>query len=133
MDFTIAVLASIAIAGGIGAVIGILVGGGRRPRVATPAVAEAATAAPRSPGVRVSVTSVAPKGYIGMIERQIMLAGRPPGWTVDKILLAKPVLAVPSHVEQLVSCWTEPILYSLTKRAPRSESSVGRSQFMLKT
>ena len=30
-----------------------------------------------------------------MIERQIVLAGRPPGWTVDKIILAKPVLAVP--------------------------------------
>jgi len=33
------------------------------------------------------------KGYIRTLERQLALAGRPPAWTVDKILIAKPLAA----------------------------------------
>jgi tight adherence protein C len=99
MTFVVAVIACIAVAGGIGAVIGILVGGGRR---SAPLPSSAGSEPVPSPQTRQprrsiaeSVTSAVPKGYIGMIERQIMLAGRPTGWTIDKILLAKPVIAIP--------------------------------------
>lgn len=97
MSFIIAVVAALLIAGGIGATIGILIGGGRQRQApvdvpATPAAADVSQAR-RSVGQ--GVAGVVPKGYLGMIERQILLAGHPAGWTVDKILLAKPVLAVP--------------------------------------
>jgi tight adherence protein C len=102
----IAILASVAAAGGFGALVGILVGG-RSPRRAvagqdlSPAVPGAAAGSAQksflgNPG------EFAPKGYVGMLERQLVLAGRPAGWTVDKILIAKPVLAV---VAALFAAW----------------------------
>lgn len=41
-----------------------------------------------------SVIAAAPRGYIGWIEKQVVYAGRPPGWTVPKIVTWKIVLAV---------------------------------------
>lgn len=37
---------------------------------------------------------VAPAASVGKIERSIMLAGRPPGWTVGRILVMKPALSL---------------------------------------
>ncbi|MCU1440621.1 MAG: type secretion system family protein [Rhodoglobus sp.] len=95
----IVILACVAVAGGIAAVVGILIGGGRQ-RTA-PAVTPMPDGPPAAPSPKAkraggeALTGALPKGYIGMIERNIMLAGRPVGWTVDKIILAKPMLAVP--------------------------------------
>ncbi|TFB48957.1 type II secretion system F family protein [Cryobacterium tagatosivorans] len=102
----IAILASVAIAGGFGALVGILVGGRRTQRTTdtSPTGGQTVTSRPVSPGVTLGTTmrDIAPKGYIGMLDRQVVLAGRPPAWTVDRILMAKPVLAI---VALLVSWW----------------------------
>lgn len=42
--------------------------------------------------MRISLVEAAPKGYIGWLERQIVFAGRPIGWTVTRILTWKVVL-----------------------------------------
>lgn len=61
-----------------------------------PATDEAGEAAPvvQQPSVGRSLISVAPRGYTGWLERQIVLAGRPPGVTVASILRWKIFLAV---------------------------------------
>ena len=41
-----------------------------------------------------SLVAVAPRGYVGWLERQIVLAGRPIGWTVTKIMVWKLLLPV---------------------------------------
>lgn len=41
-----------------------------------------------------SLIAAAPRGYIGWIEKQVVYAGRPPGWTVSRIVTWKIVLAV---------------------------------------
>jgi tight adherence protein C len=95
MSFFVAVLACLAIAGGLGAVIGILVSGGRQrpPQAVVEAPASTPLSQPRPE--KGSIAERLPRGYTGMIQRQIMLAGRPTGWTVDKIILAKPMVALP--------------------------------------
>ncbi|TYL53190.1 type II secretion system F family protein [Agromyces mariniharenae] len=40
-----------------------------------------------------SLVAAAPRGYIGWIERQVVVAGRPIGWSVSRILTWKIVLA----------------------------------------
>jgi tight adherence protein C len=96
MSFAVAVIACIAIAGGVGAILGILIAGGRKRPVNALADGLPRKSAQRSEEkTGSSITSAVPRGYLGLIERQIMLAGRPPGWTIDKIILAKPVIAVP--------------------------------------
>ena len=94
----IAVLSALAVAGGLAALIGILVGG-RSPRQAVvPDARQGASGVPtaqRSPHIK-NLSELAPKGYIGMLERQLLLAGRPPAWTIDKILIAKPLLLLVS-------------------------------------
>lgn len=40
-----------------------------------------------------SLVAAAPRGYIGWIERQVVVAGRPVGWSVGRILTWKIVLA----------------------------------------
>lgn len=40
----------------------------------------------------VSLVAAAPRGYIGWLERQLVFAGRPPGWSVSGILTWKVVL-----------------------------------------
>lgn len=41
-----------------------------------------------------SLIAAAPRGYIGWIEKQVVYAGRPPGWTVSRIVTWKILLAV---------------------------------------
>jgi tight adherence protein C len=95
MPSLIAILASVAVAGGFAALVGILVGG-RSPRAISqdlsPAIPGAAPGAARKSSLR-KASDFAPTGYLGMLERQLVLAGRPPGWSVDKLLIAKPLLA----------------------------------------
>ncbi|RZU66662.1 tight adherence protein C [Microterricola gilva] len=94
----IAVFAALAVAGGFGALIGILVGGRDRRSAVIPDGPSVTAAAPglASATRRKGLQDFAPRGYIGMLERQILLAGRPAAWTVDKILIAKPLLLLAS-------------------------------------
>lgn len=41
-----------------------------------------------------SLIAAAPRGYVGWIERQVVFAGRPPGWTLQKIVVWKIILAI---------------------------------------
>ncbi|MEO6200287.1 MAG: type II secretion system F family protein [Cryobacterium sp.] len=96
MPSLIAILAAVAVAVGFGSLIGILVGGRSHQ---TAAVAEVASPSPRGgarPSSRRGLAEIAPRGYVGMLERQLVLAGRPLGWTVDKILIVKPLLLAAS-------------------------------------
>lgn len=45
-----------------------------------------------APGARVSLVDAAPRGYVGWLDRQVIFAGRPSGWTVSRILVWKLVL-----------------------------------------
>jgi tight adherence protein C len=45
------------------------------------------------PGLSGSLAAAAPKGYIGWIEKQIILAGRPSGWSVPGVIMWKLILA----------------------------------------
>lgn len=87
----IPILASLAIAGGFGALIGLLIAGGRRQVAVATEEATVLPAAPRSAGA--SLRARTPKGYLAMFERHLALAGRPPAWTIDRILIAKPLIA----------------------------------------
>lgn len=87
-----AVLAALAVAGGFGALIGILVGGRARRSVAVVGDAPLGAAAPRVPFL-VRTRELVPKGYLAMLDRRLALAGRPAAWTIDKILIAKPLAA----------------------------------------
>lgn len=87
----IPVLASLAIAGGFGALVGLLIAGGRRQVAVATAAGPSLPAAPRSAAA--SLRARTPKGYLAMFERHLALAGRPPAWTIDRILIAKPLLA----------------------------------------
>lgn len=109
MPSLIAIFAAIAIAGGFGALVGILVGGSRPQRttggsdVHFPSLSVGAS-------LGAKMRDIAPPGYLGMLDRQLALAGRPPAWTIDKILIAKPILAA---VAVLLSVWfisSDPVL-----------------------
>ncbi|MHA6694897.1 type II secretion system F family protein [Homoserinimonas sp. A520] len=89
----IALLASIAIAGGFGALIGILVSGRTPQPSGLPAVPDSARVATSDATLVERIRERVPKGYLGMLDRRLALAGRPPTWTIDKILIAKPVMA----------------------------------------
>lgn len=41
-----------------------------------------------------ALAAAAPRGYIGWIEKQVVYAGRPPGWTLSRIITWKVVLVV---------------------------------------
>jgi len=92
MPSLIAMLASIAIATGFGALIGILVMG-RRPQTASvTGQAVGDVVVPRRTllgGIRGHV----PTGYLAKLEHQLALAGRPPTVTIDKILITKMMFA----------------------------------------
>ncbi|MCD2443473.1 type II secretion system F family protein [Agromyces sp. SYSU K20354] len=45
-----------------------------------------------------SLASAAPKGYVGWLEKQIVYAGRPSGWTITSIVTWKVVLATVATV-----------------------------------
>jgi tight adherence protein C len=97
MSTLLAFFAALAVAGGLSALVAILVGSRR-----TDPVADAVTALPgvSGPGLLTSRTGwvasgrdFAPKGYLGFLEHRLNLAGRPAAWTIDKIFMAKPALA----------------------------------------
>jgi tight adherence protein C len=92
MPSLIAIAAAVAVAGGFGALIGILVAG-RAPQQ-TGELGESATA-PSLPRATLSgsLRRAAPRGYLGWLERRQALAGRPAAWTIDKVLIAKPLAA----------------------------------------
>ena len=46
-----------------------------------------------TPSLSESLVAAAPKGYIGWLEKQIVYAGRPSGWTITGIMTWKVVLA----------------------------------------
>lgn len=48
----------------------------------------------QQPSTTRSLVTAAPQGYTSWLERQLVLAGRPPGWTVARILRRKVILAV---------------------------------------
>ncbi len=86
MTFLLAIAAAIAIATGVGSLVGILIGGRAAP--AGESAAPLGVIRAVSPGrLRARVS----KGYIQTLERELALAGRPPAWTIDKILIAKPL------------------------------------------
>lgn len=106
MPSLIAILASLAIAGGFGALIGILVGGGRRPALAGGGEMASGSDAAAAPRLKVALAArgrnVTPKWYLGALERRLVLAGRPVGWTIDKMLIGKLLLGVAGS---LVALW----------------------------
>ena len=97
-DTIIAMASAIAIPTGIAALIGLLVVGGGNAALASGQIAVTqpgfGTSRPTSRTARRAARSFVPKGYLGWIERQIVLAGRPAGWSLDRILIAKPLLTV---------------------------------------
>ncbi|WP_354496126.1 type II secretion system F family protein [Mycetocola sp. 2940] len=64
-------------------------------------------AAPRSAAA--TLRASAPKGYLAMLDRHLALAGRPPSWTIDRILIAKPVLATVGGLIALVWISGDPV------------------------
>ncbi|TFD55167.1 type II secretion system F family protein [Cryobacterium frigoriphilum] len=87
-----AILAALAVAGGFGALIGILVGGRARQPIAVVGDQPTASPEPRVP-LLARGRELVPKGYLGMLDHRLALAGRPAAWTIDKILIAKPLAA----------------------------------------
>lgn len=67
-----------------------------RKQAETEATAEAAAApgAASGPSIQASLIAAAPRGYIGWIEKQIVLAGRPLGWTMQGIITWKIALTI---------------------------------------
>ncbi len=94
--------ASLAVALGIALVVVLLVLG--RTRTADGATAGAAAlAAPAQRPLRPRTgTSILPTGYRRLLERLIVLAGRPDAWSLKRMLVVKPVFAV---VVGLLSLW----------------------------
>jgi tight adherence protein C len=96
-------LAVIVTASAFGALIGLLVVTvGHRPTPASgsPATGEVAVVlAPRVP----LLVRLMPKGYRSMLERQILLAGRPSTWTIGRMAVLKPLFALVLGVAAL--CW----------------------------
>lgn len=108
MPSLLAILAAAAVAGGVGALIGILVSGRGGVVAAVPdAGAQPAPPVPGRPQSRGAVAArlvgAAPTGYLRALEHQIVLAGRPAGWTVDRMVIAKPLLVAASA--SLAALW----------------------------
>lgn len=101
MPSLIAVAAAIAVAGGFGALIGILVGGRAPQQVGDLGQTALAASLPRRT-LSGRLRSAAPRGYLGWLERREALAGRPAAWTIDKVLIAKPVMGT---VGMLLAFW----------------------------
>lgn len=93
MASLIPLVASTVTAAGFGTAVGLLVVGRKQP-AAVDGGAEVAEAAPREQ--RSSFANLArralPAAYARMLDRQIVLAGRPATWTMSKVLVAKPAL-----------------------------------------
>jgi tight adherence protein C len=91
----IPIVASSITAAGFGTAVGLIVLGRKRE---APVVADGTAEIPDAAGVeqRSSFADFArrilPTAYARMLERQIVLAGRPATWTMNKVLVAKPAL-----------------------------------------
>jgi len=92
MPSLIAVLASVAIATGFGALIGILVMG-RRPATASVPGQSAGDVAVTRTTLLGGIRGRVPTAYLAMLEHQLALAGRPSTVTIDKILITKLMFA----------------------------------------
>lgn len=76
---------------GLGAIVFFLV----RPRAATAAVdVDPAVGPVQRSSLSASLVAAAPRGYIGWLEKQLIYAGRPPGWTVASLFTWKAILPV---------------------------------------
>jgi tight adherence protein C len=84
-------LGSVLTAGGLAAVVLLLVLRPARPTVDTGAVLPAIEA-PSRPKRTGGLAALLPPGYRRFLERKILLAGRPDSWTMTRIIVAKPVL-----------------------------------------
>lgn len=93
MPSLVVILAVLAVAGGFGALVGILMGG-RRPLPAVVAGTLPLVPVARRVNLARRARNVAPQWYLGMLNRQLVLAGRPAGWTLDRLALAKLLLSV---------------------------------------
>ncbi|WP_035879395.1 type II secretion system F family protein [Cryobacterium sp. MLB-32] len=84
----LAYAAAVALAGGIGAVVFLAVAAG------WPSRASVAGGTPRKSlhTMPALLRTLAPAAYLGMLERRLALAGRPSGWTVERIFIVKPLL-----------------------------------------
>lgn len=110
MPSLIAILASLAVAGGIAALIGILVGGRNPQPAAVTGDAAQDLGGPAAPASSArKLRDLAPRGYLGMLDRRLALAGRPPAWTIDKILIAKPLAATAGALLALLWISGEPV------------------------
>jgi len=95
MPSLIAILSAVAIAGGFGALVGLLVSArGPRPASVEEAAEEARSGPtgsphPSRPARKSPFRFLAPASYVRMLEHRLVLAGRPAAWTVDKLLMAK--------------------------------------------
>lgn len=107
----VAVIAAFAVAGGVAALVGILILGtrSRGSAVGAPENAEAARS-PRRSG-RDRLLRLAPKGYLAGLERQLVLAGRPARWSVERMILAKPLLVAAATAPALLWVVAEPALW----------------------
>ena len=89
----IAYAAAVATALGLGLLVLVLI----RPRGVTaadePDTAEAGVGPVQRSGLSLSLISAAPRGYTGWLDKQVVFAGRPAGWSVAGILTWKLVLA----------------------------------------
>ena len=98
IDTIMAIAAAIAIPTAVAALIGLLVVGSGSSAAASDEIVVAqprfAARQLKTRAPKPAARSFAPKGYLGWIERQIVLAGRPAGWSIDRLLIAKPVLMV---------------------------------------
>lgn len=107
MPSIVAIFAALAVAGGIGALVGILVGGRRHVPVMVDGEVPRAPAALRPAQLR-RAHDAAPKWYLKVLDRQLVLAGRPSGWTLDKVILGKLLLAVAGVLLALVWISADP-------------------------
>jgi len=97
MPTILAFFAALAVAGGLVALVAIVVGARRADPVTEmvivlPGISGAGILPARS-GLLAASRELAPKGYLGFLDRRLALAGRPAAWTIDKIFIAKPALA----------------------------------------
>ncbi|WP_159600753.1 type II secretion system F family protein [Agromyces humi] len=89
---------AVATAAAIGVFIFFLFPGRRPATESTPEADSGAQPAlavvqPRT-SISGSLIAAAPKGYVGWIDKQIVLAGRPPGWSVPGVITWKLILAI---------------------------------------
>jgi tight adherence protein C len=89
----IALIAASATALAIGAFVFVLFPS-RKPIVEPEGDVHPAVGPVQQSSIGARLAAAAPRGYIGWIEKQIVLAGRPVGWSVTGIMTSKIVLAV---------------------------------------